>query len=202
MVPRTHRSPQATLPGRRARRVKAVRELRQCLAATQQHRRSTTHRKAPYAEFAVARGRRRTTDGQEGRQGAGGTPRLPGKEPGVAGTRSWRDVSCGTGSGPCRVRGDGRRAARRVTKGWRARCRETRRGRRMRRQGNTRRRAMPHHGAGSGYPDGYRVAHWNSTHSRSAPGRRVAAAGRGSSIPKQFGKHCGGRSLRFDLARC
>ena len=57
---------------------------------------------APYATFAVARGRRRT-DGQEGRQGAGGTPRLPGLT-GVAGTRSWRDVSCGTGSGPCRVR--------------------------------------------------------------------------------------------------
>ena len=159
---RTHRSPQATWPGRRARRVKQRLELRQCRAATQQRRRSTTHRKAPYATFAVARGRRRTTDGQEGRQGAGGTPRLPGKELGVAGTRSWRDVSCGTRSDPCRVREDGQRAIRRVPKGWRARCRETRRGCRMRWQGNTRRRAIPHHhGAGSGHPDGYRVAHHN-----------------------------------------
>ena len=76
--------------------------------------------------------------------------------------------------------GDGRRAARRVPKGWRARCRGTRRGRRMRRQGNTRQRAIPHHGAGSGYPDGYRVAHWNSP-----PPLPAAVAGRGPSIAKR-----------------
>ena len=29
---------------------------------------------------------------------------MPAVQTGVAGTRSWRDVSCGTGSGPCRVR--------------------------------------------------------------------------------------------------
>ena len=78
--------------------------------------------------------------------------------------------------------GDGRCAARRVPKGRRARCRETRRGRRMRRQGNTRQRAIPHHGAGSGYPDGYRVAHYNSPPPLPAA---VAPAGRGFSIPKR-----------------
>ena len=136
-MPRTHRSPLATLPGRRARRVMAApRVLTKCLAAKQQRNAVD----ASHGTVRHIRGSARTEadhDGQEGRRGAGGTPRLPGLT-GVAGTRSWRDVSCGTGSGPCRVRRDGQRAARRVPNGWRARCRETRRGRRMRRQGNTR----------------------------------------------------------------
>ena len=75
----------------------------------------------------VARGGGRTTDGQGA---AKARTTAPAGKTGVAGTRSWRDVSCGTGSGPCRVRRDGQRAARRVPSGWRARCRETRRARR------------------------------------------------------------------------
>ena len=114
----------------------APRVLTKCLAAKQQRNAVD----ASHGTVRHIRGSARTEadhDGQEGRQGAGGTPRLPGLT-GVAGTRSWRDVSCGTGSGPCRVRKDGQRAARRVPNGWRARCRKTRRGCRMRRQGNTR----------------------------------------------------------------
>ena len=76
--------------------------LTQCLAAKLQLGRST-HRKGTVRHI---RGSARTEayhNGQEGRRGAE-RPCLPGYTPGVAAIRSWRDVSCGTGSGPCRVR--------------------------------------------------------------------------------------------------
>ena len=157
----------------------APRVLSQCLAAKLQHRRST-HRKGTVRQLrGSARGgsvpltARRAAEAR--RERACRADRRGGNQ--VVARRVVRD-----GERSLSCPGDGRRAARRMPKGWRARCRETRRGCRMRRQGNTRRRAIPHHGAGSGYPDGYRVAHYNSPPPLPAA---VAAAGRGFSIPKR-----------------
>ena len=108
--------------------------------------------RAPYATFAVARGRGRASNGRDSRAAGRRVRRFGGDQ--VVARRVARDRER---SRSCP--GIGQRAARRVPKGWRARCRETRRGRRMRRRGNTRRRAVPHFGAGSGCPDGHRVAH-------------------------------------------
>ena len=136
-------------------------------------RRIARHR---YATFAVAR------EGEAYHRRPGGPPRrgrdpAPAGKTGVAGTRSWRDVSCGTRSDPCRVLEED--SARRGGAEWLAgqMSRETRRGRRMRRQGNTRRRAIPHHGAGSGYPDGCRVAQQHSP-----PPLPAAIGGRGARL--------------------
>ena len=177
----------------------APRVLTKCLAAKQQRNAVD----ASHGTVRHIRGSARTEadhDGQEGRQGAGGTPRLPGLT-GVAGTRSWRDVSCGTGSGPCRVRRDGQRAARRVPNGWRARCRETRRGCRMRRQGNTRQSGNTAPRCGVRLPWRVPGSPSKTKHHRPRPLTRP----RGATSPSRSepcGRHCGARSPRLDLADC
>ncbi len=76
--------------------------------------------------------------------------------------RSRREASRGRGAVPV-VAPEARGSVRSLgcRKGWRARCRETRRGCRRRRQGKTRRRTVPHFGAGSACPGGQRAVHQN-----------------------------------------
>ena len=164
------------MPGRRARRVMAApRVLTKCLAAKQQRNAVD----ASHGTVRHIRGSARTEadhDGQEGRQGAGGTPRLPGRpawrEPGRGATcRAGRGavpvVSGETDSarrGGCRMAGGPdveRHAAAAACDG----------------KGIRVNRAIPHYGAGSGYPGGYpgRPAKLNTT----APGR---SRGRGARL--------------------
>ena len=78
-------------------------------------------------------------------------------------------VRGGEPSLPCPITGG--RAARQVPKGWRARCRETRRGCSTRRQGNTRPRAMPHPGTGCERPGRASGRPLELNQPRTAPGR-------------------------------
>ena len=100
--------------------------------------------KAPYGMSAVVRGQGRTTNGQEAATAR--DTALRGEQPRMAEYRVVaRSVVRDRERGLPVMPGDqAAHGAAGAEEGWRARCRETRRGRRTRRQGNTRRRAAPH----------------------------------------------------------
>ena len=168
--------------------------LTECLAAELQHRRSTTHRKGTVRRIRGSARREAYHDGQGGRQGAGGTPRLPGK--GSAWREAGRGATCRAGRGAVPVvfwkrTTRGAAGAERLAGQM---LRETRRGRRMRRQGNTRRRAMPHHGAGSGHLTGT----GSPIRTRHTPDPLPAAVSRprGAAPPSRSSSECTAAAVR------
>ena len=112
----------------------------------------STHRKGTERHVAVARERGRLLNGHCAAES--GEPRGPDGIVGRAeGNGPWREVSCVTEERSDVVPRLGQRTVAGAPNGWRDRCRETRRGRRMRRQGNTRQRArLPQHVAESERP--------------------------------------------------
>ena len=137
----------------------------------------STRRKGTGRHLAVAREGGRLHNGHCA--AARGKPRGPDGSVGRAeGNGPWHEVSCVDGGAiRCRVSNEGQRRRAGAPNGWRDWCRETRRGRRMRRQGNTRRRAYrdslrnPNNLA-----DRERIAHHNLAH-RPVPRPRCAAGG-------------------------
>ena len=140
----------------------------------------STHRKAPYGMSAVARGQGRATDGRRSRQ-RGNTARRA-SSPAWWRIGSWREMSCVTGEYVVMPAEQAAHGTAGAEEGWRARCRETRRGRRTRRQGNTRRRAVPHLCGIRRALSGCRIAHQNLAHRRPVSGRSGAAGGADATV--------------------
>ena len=96
--------------------------------------------------------------------------------------KSWREASCVTGEYLVMPAEQAAHGAAGAEEGWRARCREARRGRRTRRQGNTRRRAVPHLCGIRRALIGCRIAHQNLAHRRPVSGRAGAAGGADATV--------------------